>query len=398
MTATTVAGPARIRLALAVLFAGAFVMSCAEMLVVGLIDRIADDLTVSLPAAGALVTANALGLAIGGPVLTVVTSRLDRRVVLLATLALFVALTTVPVIGAGYPAFLAVRAAIGAAQGLFLAAAFTSAAGLVPPERAGRAMSVVIAGSATASALGLPIGTVLGQLVGWRGAFAAVVAVAVVVLAGAAALVPRTPGAAGHRVAGQARAAFAPRVLAIVGLCALIFAAIQSALTYLVPLVTEVSGVTGAAVGLFLLAYGVATTVGSSLGGRFADADAARTLLLGCVGVLASLLTLALLGGSPIAAALAVLGMGVFGMGMAPSMQHRVVSLAGVGGPVAASLPSSGANAGIALGALLGGAAIDVAGLPAVAVVGAAVAMLAIAAAAVTAVRIPSTPQTAATD
>src|SRR5215216_4802701 len=113
--------PTRTTLVLAVLFAGAFVMGCAEMLVVGLIDLIAADLQVSVRAAGALVTANALGLAIGGPLLTFLTTRFDRRRVLLATMIVFVLANLLPALGAGYSVVLAARVVIGAAQGLFIA-------------------------------------------------------------------------------------------------------------------------------------------------------------------------------------------------------------------------------------------------------------------------------------
>ena len=217
------------------LFTGAFVMGCAEMLVVGLLDLIATDLSVSVPAAGALVTANALGLAIGGPLLTFLTTRFDRRSVLLCATTLFVLGNVLPALVADYPLFVAARVGIGAVQGLFIAAAITTATSLVPPERAGRAMAVVISGFATASAIGLPVGTLLGQAVGWRGSFAAVVLVGVIVLALAAAVLPSVPTARESRAVGQARFAFAPRVLAVLALCVLIFAAIQSFLTYLVP-------------------------------------------------------------------------------------------------------------------------------------------------------------------
>jgi DHA1 family inner membrane transport protein len=360
------------------LFVGAFVMGCAEMLVVGLIDLIADDLAVSVPEAGALVTANALGLAIGGPLLTLLTTRLDRRIVLLATLAVFVLANLLPVLGAGYGAFLAARVVIGAAQGLYIAAAMVTATSIVPPERAGRAMALVISGFATASAFGLPVGTLLGQAVGWRGSFGAIVAISAVVLAAAIVVLPRVPTVPGHGAAGQARHAFAPRVLAILGFCAVIFIGIQSALTYLVPFLAQVSGVTGPLVSAYLLAYGVATTAGSWIGGRFADANARLTLILGSVGVTVSLLAMYLFGGSPVVVALGVLGIGAFGMGMAPSMQHRVAGLSGPGGPLAASLPASAVNAGIAIGSLLGGAALGAAGVSAAFLAGAVAAAVAI--------------------
>nr|WP_230313172.1 MFS transporter [Nakamurella alba] len=251
---------------------------------------------------------------------------------------------------------------------MFIAAAISTATSIVPAARAGRAMSVVISGFATASALGLPLGTLLGRWVGWRGSFVAVVLIGLLVLVAAAVLLPRVPAAApaaaDHRPA-TVRSAFAPRVLAVLAVGAVMFAGIQSALTYLVPFLEGTSGVTGPAVGLFLLGYGVATTAGSAVGGRFADADASRAIVVGTAGVTLSLLLLSLGGTSPVVAGLAVVGIGLSGMGIAPSIQHRVASLAGPAAAVAASLPASAVNLGIALGASAGGVAIGIAGIPA---------------------------------
>ncbi|WP_448808818.1 MFS transporter [Agromyces bauzanensis] len=379
MTTTRSAASAGTTPVLAVLFAGAFVMGSAEMLVVGLIDLIADDLAISVPAAGALVTANALGLAIGGPLLTFLTTRFDRRRVLLATVIVFVLANLLPALGADYAVFLVARVVIGAVQGLFIAAAMVTATSIVSPERAGRAMAVIITGFASASALGLPLGTLLGQAVGWRGSFVAVVAVGVLILAIAAVLLPSVPTPHESGAVGQARFAFAPRVLAVLALAALIFVAIQSAVTYLVPFLAEVTDVSGPAVGAYLLAYGVATTIGSFVGGRFADANATRALIVGATGVMVSLLVLFGFGRNPLVAVIAVLGIGLFGMATGPSLQHRVVSLAGPGAPLAASLPASAVNAGIAGGAFAGGVAIDLGGVAAAPLTGAVVAAVSIA-------------------
>ena len=389
--------PAATNVILGVLFGGAFVMGCAEMLVVGLLDLIATDQSVSVSAAGALVTANALGLAIGGPVLTFLTTTYDRRQVLLGATGVFVAANLLPALGADYSVFLAARVVIGAVQGLFIAAAITMATGIVPADRAGRAMSVVISGFATASALGLPLGTLLGQAVGWRGAFIAVVAGAGLVLAAAAVVLPSVPTAAEGTALGQARHAFAPRVLAVLGLCVVIFTAVQSAVTYLVPFLDEVSGVDGSVVGLFLLAYGVATTVGSSAGGRFADLDAARTLVVGTLGVTVFLVAMHTWGGKPVVVGITVVGLGLFAMGMAPSMQHRVVSLAGAGAPLASSLPASAVNVGIALGSYAGGVAIDAQGPLTAVVTGAVVAVIAVVVAWATSGLRPTNPATSPT-
>lgn len=372
----------RARTVLAVLFAGAFVMGCAEMLVVGMIDLIAADLAVSVPSAGALVTANAIGLAIGGPLLTFLTTRFDRRHVLLAATAVFVAANLLPaLLGADYPAFLVARVVIGAVQGLFIAAAMVTATSVVSPERTGRAMAVIISGFAMSSALGLPLGTLLGQAAGWRGAFVAVVAAGVVVLVLAAIVLPSVPTPRDSGAVGQARHAFAPRVLAVLAVSFLTFAAMLAAITYLVPFLHRVTDVSGPGVTVYLLVYGAATAIGSFGGGRFADTDASRSLIIGAIGVTASLIALLLVGSDPWLVAAAVFGVGLFGMATGPSIQHRVVGLAGPGAPLASSLPASAVNAGIAFGAFAGGLAIDGGGVRLAVVAASVIAVVAVAAA-----------------
>lgn len=360
---------------LSLLFAGAFVMGSAEMLVVGLLDLIAADLRVSAPAAGALVTANAIGLALGGPLLTLATARIGRRTVLIGAILVFLVATLPPLLGTDLAPFLVLRVIAGAAQGLYIAAAITLATTISPPERAGRAMGIVISGFASASALGLPLGTLLGQSTGWRGAYAAVVAVGAVLLLLSLAMVPATPAPPAEGGAlGLLRHALSPRVLLVLTIGLVLFAGSQSAVTYLVPLLAERSGVDGAGVSAYLLAYGVATTGGSFLGGRFADRDAGSALTAGALGVTASLILLQLLGSFPVGVFAAILGIGFFLMSAAPAMQHRVAALSGPGGPLAAALPASAVNVGIALGSAAGGWTIDAAGIGYVAITGAVLA------------------------
>ena len=350
-------GQGSANLALATLFLGMFVLGSAELLVVGVLDLIAADLAVSIPAAGTLVTAYALGLAIGGPVLTALTITLNKRTVLVGALILFILGNLVAVLTADYGLFLVARVVTGALQGLFIAAAFAAGTSVVPPQRMGHAISVVISGVTVSAALGLPVGTLVGQALGWRGSFVAVVVFAVIALVATLVLVPSVPSTGGG-AAGQARYAFAPRVLAVLALGSLVFAAVYSALTYIVPFLGGVTGVSGALTSVFLLVYGVATAVGSFGGGRFADTDPARTLIVATVGVAVSLLALYVAGAIAFLVAAALLALGVFAMGMAPSLQYRVVTLAGPGGALAQSLPASAANVGIAFGSFAGGVAI----------------------------------------
>jgi DHA1 family inner membrane transport protein len=344
-------------LALAALFLGMFVQGSAELLVVGVLNLIAADLRVSIPAAGTLVTAYAVGFAIGGPILTALTIRLDRRAVLVGTLGLSILSNLVAVLTADYGAFLAARTVAGAVQGLFIAAAFGAGIAVVPPERIGRAMAVVISGTAVSAAFGVPLGTLIGHTLGWRGSFAVIVVFAAAALVATLLLVPSVPSR-GAGAGSQARYAFAPRVLAVLVLNFLVFASVFAALTYIVPFLETVTGVSGALVSVFLLAYGLATAVGSLGGGRFADLNAARTLIVGTIGVAGSLLALYLVGTIAPLVALAVVAWGLFAFGMAASLQYRVVSLAGRGGELAQSLPASAINLGIAFGSFAGGVAI----------------------------------------
>ncbi|GAB3976967.1 MFS transporter [Actinoallomurus acanthiterrae] len=357
-TQQTALSPGRANLALATLFLGMFVLGSGELLVVGVLNRIAADLHVTIPAAGTLVTVYALGLAIGGPILTALTIKLEKKIVLIGAVALFIVCNLVAVLTHVYALFLVLRFVIGASQGLFIAGAFIAAMSVVPPERMGQAIGIVVSGVAVSGALGLPLGTLVGQTLGWRGSFMAIVAGAVVTLIGTVALIPSVPSAgagAGH----QAKYAFAPSVLAVLFLNFIVFSAVFAALTYLVPFLQSVTGISGAMLSVFLLAYGAATAVGSFGGGRFADRNARRTLIIGSIGIAVSLLALYLVGSIAALVALTLLALGLSFYSIVPSLQVRVISLAGPGGQLAQSLPVSAANVGIAFGAFAGGIAID---------------------------------------
>ncbi len=347
----------RVNLALATLFLGTFVLGTAELGVVGMLNLIADDVGVSISAAGMLVTAYALGLAIGGPVLAVLTIRLDRRVLLSSTLLAYLAATLL-VLVPDFGLLIVARALTGSLHGLFIGVAFTIAVSVVPPQRVGRALAVVIAGFAVSAALGLPLGTLIGQTVGWRGAFATFVVIGAVCLIATLAIIPRVPPTGAGGIAAQVRHALAPRVLAVLGLAFLLFTGQYAALTYITTFLEQVTGISGGVISVFLFAYGAATAVGVFAGGRFADKAASRTLIVATAALIAVLGVLYLAGALPILVAASLILFGLFGMGLVPSLQYRVVSLAGPGHSLAETLPASTINAGIAVGALAGGWAI----------------------------------------
>ena len=346
-------------LALAVLFLGAFVVGSAELVIVGILTLVADDLAVSVGTAGLLVTAYALGIAIGGPVLTAATMRLSRRPLLLGTMALYVVATASAAAATGFGVLLAARVVTGSLHGLFMGAALALAVGLVPPERMGRAVATVFGGIALSTAMGVPIGTVIGQALGWPATFGAIGIMAVVALAAAVTVLPDIPNAGRTGLREQARHALAPRVLAVLPVGFLLMGGQFAALTYLTPYLEDITGISGRMIGVFLVAYGVANAAGNFAGGRAADLSVTTTLVVVNVVLVVVLGVLAVTGERPVLAAVVLAVWGLVGFAFIPAFQYRVVSLAGPGRELASMLPPSAVTGGIAAGAFVGGRAVD---------------------------------------
>ncbi|MEU7864250.1 MFS transporter [Nonomuraea sp. NPDC049141] len=360
----------RVGLALAALFSGTFVMGMAELLVVGVLDLIAKDLEVSLSSTGTLVTSYAFGLAVGGPVLTALTIRVGRRRLLWLAMVVYLLGNVVMALAAHFAVLVVARVLTGSMQGLFIGVAFAVGISIVTPDRMGRAISIVIGGVAVSIALGVPIGTLIGQGLGWRGAFLTVIVLGLIALVALLALVPSVTVTGVGGLRAQAQFALAPRVLAMLVIGFLLLGGQYAALTYITPFLQQVTGVSGAWISAFLLAYGAATAVGAFAGGWAADRNAARTLVLANLVLIAALGALWLQGTSPVLVALALLVWGLVGFGLVPSLQYRVVSLAGPGRDLAATLPASAVNTGIAIGALVGGWSLDSFGPASVVVMG----------------------------
>ncbi|WP_068922035.1 MFS transporter [Planobispora rosea] len=360
-------------LALISLFLATFVLGSTELVVVGVLDLIAADTGVTVSTAGTLVTAYALGLCLGGPALTAATIRLPRRTLLWVCMLAFLLATLAMVVTTSFALLLAARAVAGALHGAFVGAAFAAVGVLLPAERLGRGIAVVLGGIAVSTAMGVPIGTLVGRALGWTGAFTVIVAVGVVVLAGLLLLMPSVTTAGGGgaaRLRPQVRSAFAPRVLVMLAIGVLLLGGQFTVFTYITPFLLEVTAISDSAVSGFLLAYGVATAIGTFAGGWAADRDASRTLLVSNVVLILALGLLYLAGAVPVLTAVALLVWGLVGFGLVPALQYRVATLAGPARDLAASLPASAVNAGIAAGALLGGWALTGSGLSAVVVVG----------------------------
>lgn len=357
MSSTTASAPARPRgtAALVALGLGAFVIGTAELVIVGVLNLIAKDTKVAVSTAGLLVTAYALGIAIGGPLVTAATIRLGRRFVLRAALLVYIAGNLLAVVATSFGLLVVARVVTGSIHGLFIGVASAVAAALVAPERRGQAIALVFGGLAVSTVLGVPLGTLVGQSLGWRATFTGIVLLGAVALVFTFVAVPEVQGSGSGGLGAQSRAAFAPRVLAMLLVGLVVIGGYFTAYTYVATFLDRVTGIHGDLVSVFLLAFGVASAVGTIVGGKLADRNATLTLVACNVILVLAMGVLYLFGGSWIVAVLALAAWGLAAFGLIPSFQLRVIGLAGPGGDLAATLGASAVNAGIALGALVGG-------------------------------------------
>jgi DHA1 family inner membrane transport protein len=346
-------------LALSALFLAAFVVGSAELLVVGVLTLVADDLSVSEQTAGLLVTSYALGIAVGGPLLSSVTIGLPRRALLRVAFAAYIAGNLLASFSGSFALLVVARAVTGSLHGLFVGTALGIAASLVPPARMGQAISLVLGGIAVSTAFGVPLGTLIGQSFGWRASFLSIFVLGLVALVGIVVLVPRTEKAGAGELASQAHSALAPRVLLVLLTGFLVMGGQFAALTYLTPFLQQVTGLSGGSITIFLMIYGIATAIGTLVGGRVADRNANLGLVVGTIVVVVSLGAMYLVGSSPVLVGVCLVFWGMAGFGLVPSLQYRTVTLAGDGRDLAATLPASATTGGIALGSVLGGWALS---------------------------------------
>jgi len=352
--------PSRMPTALYALAAGAFGIGTTEFVIMGLLLQVGTDLHVGIAATGLLISGYALGVFVGAPLLTAASSRLPRKTVLLGLMAIFTLGNLACAMAPSYGVLMAARVVTSLAHGTFFGVGSVVAAGLVAPERRASAISLMFTGLTLATLLGVPAGTWLGHLAGWRATFWAVAAIGVLALLVIAALVPADHGR--HEAVplrAELRAVAQPAVLLGLATTVLGFAGVFTVFTYVQPLLTRVSGFADAAVSPILLLVGVGLVIGNLLGGRLADRRIASAL----VGSLLALAVVLALTGTVLGARLpAVLAMVLFGVAafatVAP-LQLWVLQKAAGAPNLASSLNIGAFNLGNALGAWLGGAVIE---------------------------------------
>lgn len=346
-------------LALLALAVGAFGIGTTEFVIMGLLPEIAADYSVSIPAAGLLVTGYALGVVVGAPLLTVLGTKVSRKRMLMLLMGLFVLGNLLSALAPSFGLMLTGRVVASLAHGSFFGIGSVVAAELVAPEKKAGAIATMFTGLTVANIVGVPLGTFIGQAVGWRTTFAVVAALGVIGLLGIAKLVPATPRPEGARLRGELMAFRNPQVLLAMAMTVLGFGGVFAAITYVAPMMTEVAGYSDGAVTWLLVLFGVGMFLGNLLGGRFAD-RALMPLLYATLGGLALVLALfTVTAHHRILAAITILLIGALGFATVPPLQKRVLDQAH-GAPTLASAVNIGAfNLGNALAAWLGGIVIS---------------------------------------
>jgi MFS transporter, DHA1 family, chloramphenicol resistance protein len=356
-----------------------FAQGTSELMLAGLLPEVAGDLSVSIPQAGMLISAFAVGMLVGAPVLAVLTLRWPRRAALLAFLAVFAASHVAGAVTDSYAVLLVTRVVGAFVYAGFWAVGSVAAVGMVSADRRGRAMSVVAGGLTVATILGLPAGTAIGQQFGWRAAFWAVAVMSLLAMAAVAATIKETGAGGGTDLRAELRTMANPRLWLAYATTALVTAALLVTFSYLAPFLADSTGLSSGTVPVVLALYGLGSLAGITIGGRTADAYPFRTIYIGAAGLVVASVTLALLAASPLPAIAAITLLGAFGFASNPALNARVFAEAGDAPTLAAATNISAFNVGITAGPWLGGAALNAgAGYPVVGWLGAALGLVAL--------------------
>ncbi len=347
-------------LALFALTVAAYAIGTTEFVIVGLLPTVANDLNIDLPLAGLIVSVYALGVTFGAPVLTALTGRLDRKLLLLGLMALFILGNTMAALSPGYAPLLVARILSAFAHGVFFSVGSTIAADLVPENKRASAIAMMFMGLTVAIVTGVPLGTLIGQTFGWRATFAAVAGLGVIAFAGLWILLPANLKKAPAATIGeQVKVLGSGRLLIVFAMTALGYGGTFVTFTFLASILEQVTGFQASAVSLILVLYGIAIAIGNIAGGRLANRDPIKALAWLFTAQAIVLAIFSFTAVSPWLTIPTLAALGFLSFANVPGLQIYVVKLAGVVRPaavdVASALNIAAFNLGIAAGAWVGG-------------------------------------------
>jgi MFS transporter, DHA1 family, inner membrane transport protein len=348
----------RVAPAILALSVGGFTIGTTEFVTMGLLPEMARGVDVSIPQAGHVISTYALGVVVGAPLIAVLGARLPRKGLLLMLMAAYALSNLATAFAPSYVSLAGARFLAGLPHGAYFGVASLVAAGLVDPDRRGRAVSRVMLGLAVANLIGVPAAAWLGQHAGWRAAYGAVTVLALLTVVLVLSFVPRTApdrDATGRRelTAFSNLQVWLSLLVGAVG-----FGGMFAMYSYIAPTVTDVTGLSAAAVPVYLLAFGIGGILGTTLGGIGADWSVLRSIVVANVAMGLFLVLFTVTAAQPVAAWFTVLAVATVGSMLAVTLQMRLMQVAGEAQTLGAAMNHASLNLANALGAWLGGVVI----------------------------------------
>lgn len=335
-----------------------FGIGTTEFVIMGLLPDVATDLGVSIPDAGLLVTGYALGVTFGAPFLAIATAKMDRRHALLMLMAIFIFGNFLCAMAPDYWLLMAARVVTAFCHGAFFGLGAVVAANLVPPHKRVQAIALMFSGLTLANVLGVPFGTALGQELGWRSTFWAVVGIGVFAAVALYFCLPRKIAASGGSLIAEARALAKTQVIFAMAISVLASASMFSVFTYITPMLQNITGISARQVIYVLLLFGAGLTIGNYIGGRLGDWRLMPAIIATFVLLIAILVVFAETITNVIPAVATVFVWGVVSFALVSPLQMRVVNEATEAPNLASTLNQGAFNLGNASGAWFGGIAI----------------------------------------
>jgi DHA1 family inner membrane transport protein len=353
----------RLPISLLSLTVGAFAIGMTEFVIMGLLPNVAEDLHVSIPQAGQLITSYALGVAIGGPILAVLTHRLPQKMLLCLLMVLFILGNAIAALAPNYTILMIARLITALSHGTFFGVGAVIASNLVRPGKRAGAVSIMMAGLTVANIIGVPFGTFIGQQWGWRSSFGAIVIIGLITLIGLLAFIPKIKQEKQSSLVQQLSALAQPRLIIVLLIGALGTGGLFTVFTYIAPLLEQVSGFSEHSVTWILVLFGFGVTIGNIVGGKLADWKLMPTILwnLSILAVILAVFTFTVW--NPTLAVITIFFWGVAAFGIFPGLQVRIMNLAKEAPALASTSNHSVLNLGNASGAFFGGWIISHMGL-----------------------------------
>ncbi len=355
-------------LSLLALAISAFGIGTTEFVPVGLLSTISEDLNISITLAGLLISGYAMGVAFGAPILTALTNKMSRKTLLMALMVIFIIGNSIAAVSTSFGLLLVARIITAFSHGVFFSIGSTIAADLVPEDKRASAIAFMFTGLTVATVTGVPLGTFIGQLFGWRATFGGVALLGVIGIIASAILIPNTiKDAPPSKFSDQMKILGNGPLLLAFAITALGYGGTFVAFTYLTPILQDISGFSPKVVSIILLVYGVAVAIGNSIGGKAADKNPLKALLWMFIAQAIILVILTFTAPFKVAGVITIFLMGMFAFMNVPGLQILVVRLAERYVPaavnVASALNIAAFNLGIAIGAFVGGLIVDSIGL-----------------------------------